>query len=334
METNDTQVAAMAKLTLSLGSKPLKSLFLTGKDILIGSDPSCDIPIDDASLRPVHVRITCNGRDYRLAASVEADALQINHGRSHEHPLQDGDVIVLGSYTLVFSDEHTHAYLNTATPPPRGALRILGGRHRGRLIHLDNPVTRFGSAGSLAAMISRREDGYYLSHLEGEVFPQVNRVTIGEDAYPLNAGDRIAMGGLEFEYHLETRPIGGEAGTRTDDITARQRHFTRISLHAPALLSTPGEEWQTRLIDLSLTGALVELPDGWTGRTGMHYTLRVQLANHSYFSTEVVIRQVVSDRLGMAFADLDEHGRDVIRWLMEINLGDTSLLKHELSDLS
>jgi hypothetical protein len=66
----------------------------------------------------------------------------------------------------------------------------------------------------------------------------------------------------------------------------------------------------------------------------MHYTLRVQLANMSYFSTEVVIRQVDRDRLGMAFADLDEHGRDVIRWLMEINLGDNPLLTRELSDLA
>jgi hypothetical protein len=324
----------MAKLTLSLGSKPLKSLILTGRDILIGSDPSCDIPIDDLSLRSVHARISCDGRNHHLAATGDTGELQINHGYSHEHLLQDGDAIVLGTYTLVFSDEKTHTHLNKDTPAPRGALRILGGKHQGRLINLDSPVTRFGSAGSLAAMISRREDGYYLSHLEGEAFPQVNRVTIGEDAYPLNAGDRIAMGGLEFEYNIDTPQDAGDPGADNRTGTMSQRHFTRISLHAPALLSTLDEEWETRLIDLSLTGALVELPDGWVGRTGMHYTLRVQLANHSYFSTEVVIRQADSDRLGMAFADLDEHGRDVIRWLMEINLGDTSLLKHELSDLS
>ncbi len=324
----------MAKLTLSLGSKPLKSLILTGRDILIGSDPSCDLPIDDLSLRSVHARIACDGRNYHLAATADSGELQINHGHSHEHLLQDGDAIVLGAYTLVFSDEHSHVQLTTATPAPQGALRILGGKHQGRLINLDSPVTRFGSAGSLAAMISRHEDGYYLSHLEGEAFPQVNRVTIGEDAYPLNAGDRIVMGGLEFEYNVDTLQNAGEAGADKGVGTTSQRHFTRISLHAPALLSTLDEEWETRLIDLSLTGALVELPDGWTGRTGIHYTLRVQLANHSYFSTEVVIRQADGDRLGMAFADLDEHGRDVIRWLMEINLGDTSLLKHELSDLS
>jgi pSer/pThr/pTyr-binding forkhead associated (FHA) protein len=327
---------AMAKLTLSLDSNPLKSLILTGRDVLIGSDPSCDFTIDDASLRPVHIKITAAGKDYHLAAIADADELQINHGRSHEHLLQDGDIIVLGAYTLVFTDEyaHTHAHLNTAASSPRGALRILGGKHRGRLINLDNPVTRFGPAGSLAAMISRREDGYYLSHLEGEAFPQVNRVTIGEDAYPLNAGDRIAMGGLEFEYNIDTQHDAEGAGAQTADLNTSQRHFTRISLHAPALLSSLDEEWRTRLVDLSLTGALVELPDGWTGRTGMHYTLRVQLANHSYFSTDVVIRQADGDRLGMAFADLDEHGRDVIRWLMEINLGDTLLLKHELSDIS
>jgi hypothetical protein len=326
----------MAKLTLSLGSKPLKSLILTGRDILIGTDPSCDIRIDDASLRPIHVRIACIGKEYHLEAATSTDALQINYVHAREHRLRDGDIIALGTHTLHFADAHVddRAPMNTAAASPRVALRILGGKHHGRLINLDNPVTRFGSAGSLAAMISRRENGYYLSHLEGEIFPQVNRVTIGEDAYPLTAGDRIAMGGLEFEYNIETRPDAGDAGTHTDDIAARQRHFTRISLHAPALLSTLDEEWKTRLIDLSLTGALVELPDGWTGRTGTHYTLRVQLANRSYFSTEVVIRQADSDRLGMAFADLDEHGRDVIRWLMEVNLGDTSLLKHELSDLS
>ena len=323
----------MAKLTLSLGSNPLKSLFLTGRGILIGADPACDISIDDLSLRPVHARIAYTGSGYHLAATVGDEELQVNHGSVHEHPLQDGDVIFLGGYTLVFTDDPAlvPGHLHAALTPQRGALRILGGKHRGRLIHLDNPVTRFGNAGSLAAMISRREDGYYLSHLEGGVFPQVNRVTIGEDAYPLNAGDRIAMGGIEFEYNLEPSPGPAGGNPHKDPGTARQRHYTRVSLHAPAMLVTPEERWETRLIDLSLSGALVDLPDGWTGRTGTPYTLRVQLANQSYFSTEVITRQVDKDRLGMAFADLDEHGRDVIRWLVEINLGDTSLLRQELS---
>ena len=317
----------MAKLTLSLGNKSLKSLILTDRDILIGSGPSCDIPVDDAALQPVHARIARSGRNFWLTAADGAGALQINQDHAREHLLQDGDVVVLGACTLVYTDEHAPA------GQPRGALRILGGQHRGRLIHLDHPVTRFGNAGSRAAMISRREDGYYLSHLEGESFPQVNHVTIGEDAYPLNAGDRIDMGGLEFEYDIEAPPDAGETVLQEAGY-APQRHFTRISLHAPALLSTPGEEWETRLIDLSLAGALVELPNGWTGRTGSYYTLRVQLTNQSYFSTEVVIRQADGDRLGMAFADLDQHGRDVIRWLMELNLGDTALLTHELSDLA
>jgi len=169
----------MAKLTLYLDSKPLKSLILTGKDILIGSDPSCDIPIDDLSLRSVHARITCDGRNYRLAATADNGELQINHGHSHEHLLQDGDTVILGAYTLVFSDEYSHLHLHTDTPSPHGAHRILGGKHQGQAHQprrTRSPAS--GSAGSLAAMISRREDGYYLSHLEGEAFPQVNRVTI------------------------------------------------------------------------------------------------------------------------------------------------------------
>ena len=326
----------MAKLTLSLGSKPLKSLTLTDREILIGSNPSCDIPIDDASLRPVHARITGKGKDYHVAAANGTGALRINHGHAYEHLLQDRDLIAFGAYTLAYFEEpaHAHGPVRPMALVPRGALRILGGKNRGRVIQLDSPVTRFGSAGSLSAMISRREDGYYLSHLEGKVFPQVNQVTIGQNAYPLNAGDRIAMGSLEFEYDIEAAVDTGEDLAPKAGETVSQRHFTRISLDAPALLSTPEEKWETRLIDLSLTGALVELPDAWTGRMGSYYTLRVRLTNQSYFSTEVVIRQADRDRLGMAFADLDQHGRDVIRWLMEVSIGDTSLLRHELSDLT
>jgi len=73
----------MAKLTLSLGSNPLKSLFLTGRGILIGADPACDISIDDLSLRPVHARIAYTGSGYHLAATVGDQELQVNHGSVH-----------------------------------------------------------------------------------------------------------------------------------------------------------------------------------------------------------------------------------------------------------
>ena len=53
-------------------------------------------------------------------------------------------------------------------------LKVMGGKSRGRVIRLTGAVTRFGKTGSIAVMISRRNNGYYLSHLEGEALALVN----------------------------------------------------------------------------------------------------------------------------------------------------------------
>ena len=118
---------------------------------------------------------------------------------------------------------------------------------------------------------------------------------------------------------LPTEPIDG------------QRHFTRVSLHNPAIIATGDTQWDTHLMDLSLSGALLEQPSGWTGKTGDRMRLKLQLADQSYLEVDAQIRQIDANRLGMSFIDLDDSDRDEIRWLVEINLGDAEMLGRELS---
>jgi hypothetical protein len=210
----------------------------------------------------------------------------------------------------------------------RAWLQVLNGTHRGRTIALENPVTRFGSAGELTVMISRRTNGYYLSHLEGDAFPQVNQTIINDTTWPLNPGDTIHMGKLRFGFFADYER-STTAAARTNN---SQRHFTRVSLHNPAIIATDDTQWDTHLMDLSLSGALLEHPPGWTGHTGDRYRLKLLLADRSYLEVDAQVRQVDAGRLGMAFIDLDETDRDEIRGLVEINLGDTALLQRELSE--
>lgn len=332
---DSTGVGSMAKLTLTIDSRSPQAWLLTGEELRIGTDPACDIHIDNVYLQPDHASIRPCGSRYLLTATRAGDELQVNHLLSHEHILQDGDIINLGSCKLVFTDGAGDATLlgNPATHRT-GNLRILGSHHHGRVIRLDNPVTRFGKTGSMAAMISCRSDGYYLAHLEGDEFPRINRTTIDDKACLLQDGDRVWIGELEFEFLQGARQMPVAASPSSGDTTDQQRHFTRVALQVPATIASAASHWDTRLIDLSLSGALLEHPAGWSGRTGGRLTLKLLNTVPSHSGIHVEVRQVKQDRIGVAFINLDEAGSEQVRRLVEANLGDPALLHREILELN
>ena len=320
----------MAKLILTRDNKPLKTLFLTGTRMWIGSGPECDIRIDGDEERLAS--ITHQDRRYILTGSRNRQ-LQVNHGCAETHSLIDGDVIHLGAYQLLFSESGPVHPDSGARQRQRSAyLKVMGGRSRGRVIRLAGAVTRFGKTGSIAVMISRRSDGYYLSHLEGDEFPRVNHTPIGEDPYPLNDGDTIQIDTTTFEFC--SSPDSANRGVADcGPATPQQRHFTRVALDVPATLGNADRRWETHLIDLSLNGALVAHPAGWSGKTGDRVSLSLQLHNRSNLTLQADTRQIHEDRIGMAFIELDADNREEIRWLVKLNLADSALLERELSEL-
>jgi len=321
----------MAKLILTRGNETLKTLFLTGTRMWIGSGSECDIRIDGADERLASImhqdkRYILTGRGNRQ--------LQVNHGHAETHSLVDGDVIHLGDYRLLFSTSDpakTGTDGRQARQRP-GFLKVMSGRSRGRVIHLTGAVTRFGKTGSIAVMISRRSDGYYLSHLEGGEFPRVNHTPIDEDPHPLNDGDTIEIDNTSFEFC--SNPDAANRGVADcGPASARQRHFTRVALDVPATLGNAERRWDTHLVDLSLNGALVAHPAGWSGRTGERFTLSLQPGNRANLTLQAVTRQIHDDRIGMAFIDMNADNREEIRWLVKLNLADNAMLERELSEL-
>jgi hypothetical protein len=321
----------MAKLILTRDNTTLKTLFLTGTRMWIGSGRECDIRVDGESERLAS--ITHRDKRFVLTSSVPSRQLQVNHGFAETHTLVDGDVIHLGACKLLFSESGPEESVSGPGERLRsGYLRVMDGRSRGRIIRLAGPVTRFGRTGRIAVMISRRRDGYYLSHLEGNELPRVNHTPIGDDPHPLNDGDTIEIDTTTFEFC--SSPDAANRGVADcGPATPQQRHFTRVALNIPATLGSAGQRWETHLIDLSLNGVLVACPAGWSGRTGDHFSLALQLHNRTMLTLEVVIRQVHEDRIGMVFVDMDASGREEIRWLVKVNLADSALLERELSEL-
>jgi pSer/pThr/pTyr-binding forkhead associated (FHA) protein len=85
----------MARLILSHANQPPQSYFLSGEHTLIGAGPSCDIRLKSTVLHAEHARVSRHDGGWSLTAVELAGNLKVNHGRSHEHLLRDGDIIHL-----------------------------------------------------------------------------------------------------------------------------------------------------------------------------------------------------------------------------------------------
>ena len=326
------RIGIMAKLTLSFKEKKLKMFAVTGSELVVGRAPECAIHIDSLAIQPQHARVFADGDGYRIESLQAVDPVQVNHRAIAEATLlEDGDQIQVGKHTLSYSSEPANEGVQlNHTPSSRlttGWLQIISGSHLGRTIRLDRAMTRLGKTGKESAIISRREDGYFIAHLEGDTPPLVNGESVASSSQRLCDGDHVHIGRLELYFYTDgsKAPVPGN-GT----VQAEQRRFTRIPFDAAATLLKDGREWPCELIDLSLKGALVREPDDWTGRTGEDYALRLQLDEDTGIHMAVRVAHTEEQQIGLACLDIDLDSVSHLRRLVELNLGDAALLERDL----
>lgn len=85
-----------------------------------------------------------------------------------------------------------------------GAIQVLNGVNVGQELELSKSVTTLGKPGQQVAVITRREQGYFITHVEGEVHPRVNDEEIDAQAHKLNEHDIIEIAGVKMEFFLRS----------------------------------------------------------------------------------------------------------------------------------
>lgn len=116
--------------------------------------------------------------------------------------------------------------------------------------------------------------------------------------------------------------------------TPHTRHFTRIPFDCDARLFQDLKSWPTQLIDISLKGALISRPEGWESTRGDKAKLIISLAGKDIEITmEVQVSHVEDDRVGFACQHIDIDSASHLHRLMELNLGDESLLEREIHEM-
>ncbi len=89
---------------------------------------------------------------------------------------------------------------------PLGRLTVLNGPIAGKELELTKALITLGKPGTQVAVISRRPQGYFLTHIEsdgdGKRYPTVNGEPIGPKAYQLKDGDLIELAGIKMEFSI------------------------------------------------------------------------------------------------------------------------------------
>jgi pSer/pThr/pTyr-binding forkhead associated (FHA) protein len=84
-----------------------------------------------------------------------------------------------------------------------GTIQILSGPSAGKELPLSKPLTTLGKPGVQVAVIAKRPQGYFITHVEGVNFPLVNGKTLDAQAHQLGDHDIIELAGVKMEFFLK-----------------------------------------------------------------------------------------------------------------------------------
>lgn len=119
----------------------------------------------------------------------------------------------------------------------------------------------------------------------------------------------------------------------TNQASEDKRRFHRILYNANAILNVAGEPLDCTIIDLSLNGCLLRLEQPWADQADHVCQLILPLSEQERIVMNLLISHVDEDKVGLCCTTIDIDSISNLRRLVELNLGDSSLLERELAAL-
>jgi pSer/pThr/pTyr-binding forkhead associated (FHA) protein len=96
------------------------------------------------------------------------------------------------------------AVLADVAAPAVGMVQVLSGQNAGKSLELTKSLTTLGKPGVQVAVITKRPNGYFITHVEGASFPVVNGASVGAQAASLRENDVIEIAGVKMEFFFKS----------------------------------------------------------------------------------------------------------------------------------
>ena len=95
----------MQELTIYLNNQVVKHVPITAKSLIIGRDKYCDIILRDKTVSKRHAMILRHNDQCYIEDMGSTNTTQVNYRETHQHKLKHNDLITIGRFQLVFSDD-------------------------------------------------------------------------------------------------------------------------------------------------------------------------------------------------------------------------------------
>ncbi|MEH6823777.1 MAG: PilZ domain-containing protein [Motiliproteus sp.] len=119
----------------------------------------------------------------------------------------------------------------------------------------------------------------------------------------------------------------------SQESSAERRRFTRIAFDAEAELHVGERRWVVQIEDISFKGVLLSHPPGFEAELGDQLLLDTWLDSDVQLVLPLTLARIGTDFLGCSCGPIDLDSMTHLRRLVELNLGDESLLDRELVHL-
>jgi len=187
------------QLTLSFRGRKLRVFQLKGERITAGRDSTCNIVIDSLAIEPVHARFMIQNDRVKVSPATQQARILLQGMTLQEHLLQHGDKLVLGKHILTYQQHSVADNTDSADTEKKpvihpGWLQFTNGAKVGRTVPIRKRLMRIGQRDDCIALISTREDGFYISHLEGPLQTRVADAELADQSHKLESGDSIQLG--------------------------------------------------------------------------------------------------------------------------------------------
>jgi len=183
----------MAKLTLFFNNKPIEVFQLKKPVSTIGRDTSNTFVVDSLAIAPSQFKISYIANEHVIESLSEQFPTQVNDEKITRQIIRQSDKIKIGKHTLTYSqsaesistDSLGNNQKNSIKTPPKqvtgGNLQVTSGAHIGLVINLSRAVTEVKTAGTVAAIIVKRHNGYFISPLADNIEILINGTVISND---------------------------------------------------------------------------------------------------------------------------------------------------------
>ena len=219
----------MGKLLVSLDGVVIQEVQITKDTTTLGRRPYNDIVIDNLTVSGEHALLHKVGQTVYIEDLNSTNGTYINGKPIRKQQLSPLDAVEIGRYKISYvlnpadpARELAAAEADKADPggPPSSltdlflppavtsepdraggaSIKVLSGAAAGRAVVLTKAVTTVGKAGVLVASITKRPDGYVLTHVEGAQLPCINGVPLQGETAPLSHGDLIELDGTQVQF--------------------------------------------------------------------------------------------------------------------------------------